>query len=129
MLYNKEKCGLNVTTQSFDADLIRHYVVDKFMPVCVPYRELVLLSDSTSNASGQQRSTGGSKNYMLIVGCVEDSYRQYLYGTQRLFVVMFPRRDGLHLCSEKDLLDARASLSINSLRGVSSREMLVFSLN
>jgi len=128
-LYNKEEFGLHVTTMNFNTDLIWHYVVHKFMPVCVPYRDLVLLSDSAANVGGRQTSTGSSQLYMLIVGCVEDTYRQYLYGTQRVFVVMFPRREGLHLCSETDLLNATGSLSGNSLREGSSKEMLVFSLN
>jgi len=128
-LYNNGDFGLHVKTLSFDTDLIRHYVVVKFMPVCVPYKNLVLLSDSACNATGRPRSTGSSQLYMLIVGCVEDSYRQYLYGTQRIFIVMFPGRDGLHLCSEKDLIDARANLSESNIREVSSKVMLVFSLN
>jgi len=128
-LYSKQELGLHVTTMSFDTDLIRHYVADKFMPVCVPYRDLVLLSDSASNTTGGHKSSRGSRLYMLIVGIVEDSYRQYLHGTQMVFIVMFPRTEGLHLCTEKDLLDARANLSETSLREVSSKEMLVFSLS
>jgi len=128
-LYNKEEFGLHVTAMKFSTDLIWHYVVHKFMPVCVPYGDLVLLSDSAATAGGRQTSTGSCQLYMLIVGCVEDTYRQYLYGTQRVFVVMFPRREGLHLCSEKDLLYSTGSLRKNSHREGSSEKMLVFSLN
>merc|ERR1719233_2172646 len=95
-LYNKGEFGLHVSILSFDTDLIRHYVVEKFLPVCVPYSKIVLLSDTTSSISGRHRSPAGGRLHLLIVGCVENFGQQYIYGTQRLFIVMLPQREGLH---------------------------------